>query len=143
MMETRVRVIRSTPDMAWVEPVEAQGCAACQAQSACGVSGLGRLFARRRPVPVPCSDAAVGERLVVRLEEGDLLRAGLLAYLLAAGAAVTGAMLAAAFGLGDGGAVGAAGLGLGAGLLLARLMAGRARLTAHRPDDSATRGASP
>lgn len=123
MIETRVRVVSTGAGLAWVEATEVGGCSTCQSKASCGVSGLGRFFSnRRRPVAVACSaDARPGQELTLAVEEGDLLRAGLLAYLLPALLAVLGASLGDHFWRGDAAGVLGALVGVVLGLVIARL----------------------
>jgi sigma-E factor negative regulatory protein RseC len=132
MIEARVRVIAADERMAWVGASEASGCAACQAQSGCAISGLGKYLSRRRPtLPIARRDAQVGDELLVCVDESELLRAGLFAYLLPALLAVIGAALADALGAGDQAAALAALLGFIAGLLGARFLAPAPRIESH------------
>lgn len=120
MIETKVRVLSASQGMAWVEATEQNGCGACQATSACAISGLGRFFSsRRQPIPV-CSDGAQpGREYIVAIEESDFLKAGLVAYLIPSLLAVVGAGIASANGLGDAWSV----IGMALGSLLGMLLA--------------------
>ncbi|HAF45166.1 MAG: hypothetical protein A2100_02445 [Sideroxydans sp. GWF2_59_14] len=122
MISAPVRVVSSADGIAQVLPTEKSGCGGCASSSSCGVSGLGKYFAHgRKTIAVQC-DAAVraGDELHLSMSEGDLLRAGLLAYLLPTVLALVGAGIAAAFGLGDIGAVLGAANGMALGFLLGR-----------------------
>jgi sigma-E factor negative regulatory protein RseC len=126
VIETKVRVLRTDQGIAWVEPTEHNGCGACQAKSACAVSGLGRLFAnRRQPIAVCADDAHPGQQFTVAMREADYLKVGVVAYLMPTLLAVLGAAIASAGGMGDTGAVLGLGLGLGVGLLFARMVSTR------------------
>jgi sigma-E factor negative regulatory protein RseC len=124
MISAPVRVISIADGKAQVEPTAQSGCGGCASRSVCGVSGLAKYFAGgRQPVEVQCaSGARAGDELQLRMEEGDLLKAGLLAYLLPSLFAVGGAAVATLSGYGDAAAVLGALLGIAAGLLLARLV---------------------
>ena len=125
MIETQARVVSIASGKVWVEASSQQGCAACHSQASCSVSGLGKFFGRNKPpVPVAC-DLAVqpGDSLVLSLAESDLLRAGLLAYLLPTVLSVLGAITASLSGLGDAAAVAAMLAGFAAGLFIARAFA--------------------
>lgn len=144
MIETRARVVSVGNGKAWVEASSQQGCAACHAQSSCGVSGLGKFLGRNKaPVALAC-DLAVqpGDSLVLGLAESDLLRAGLLAYLLPTLLSVLGAIAATLLGLGDAGAVIAMAAGFAAGLAIARLFtrASRIRISRATPSDQPFQG---
>jgi sigma-E factor negative regulatory protein RseC len=120
MIETKVRVLHADDGMAWVEATEQNGCGACQAKSACAVSGLGRFFSsRRRPIPVCADDARPGEQYTVAMREADFLKVGLLAYLMPSLLAVLGASIASAYDMGDAWSVIGMALGFLLGLLLA------------------------
>lgn len=143
MIETRVRIVSADAGMAWVEPTEASGCGACQSKSSCGISGLGRFFSTRRPpVPVSCAGGArAGDELVLSVAEGELLLAGLFAYLLPALLAVLGAVLAGLAWSSDSAAALGALAGLSTGLVFARLLARAPQL---RPaPDPFTQGETP
>jgi sigma-E factor negative regulatory protein RseC len=129
MIEARVRVISATHGMAWVSSSEASGCSACQSQSSCGISGLGKyLSRRRRTMSLAHADARPGDELMLCVDESELLRAGLFAYLLPALLAVIGAALADSAGATDSAAALAALLGFIAGLLVARFLAPTPRI---------------
>lgn len=143
MIETRVHIVAMDYGIAWVEPSEQSGCGGCQAKSSCGVSGLGKYFSRRQqPMPVMCkSSAKAGDELLVAVDETELLKAGLLVYLLPIVLAVLGASLMS--GLGDAAAAAGMALGIVAGLLVARF-AGRApRMQALPLSDSFSSGETP
>jgi sigma-E factor negative regulatory protein RseC len=128
MIETRVRVVSSLNGTAWVTAKHEAGCSACQSKSACGISGLGRFLSNRRPdLPIRQADGQVnakaGDELLVCVDEAELLRAGLFAYLLPAVLAVVFAGVAAVFAFSDAAAAVSALLGLITGLLIARFLA--------------------
>ena len=141
-IETRARVVSLAPGKVWVEASSQQGCAACQSQSTCGASGLGKFFNRNKPPVALACDLAVqpGDSLVLNLAESDLLRAGLLAYLLPALLSVLGALAATHFELGDAAAAAAMAAGFAAGLGIARVFARAPHFHISRPTDSPTPG---
>lgn len=144
MIETRTRVISIASGKVWVEASTEQGCAACHSQSTCGLSGLGKYLNRgRAPVPVSC-DLAVqpGDNLVLNMAESDLLRAGLLAYLLPTVLSVLGAIVATLLGLGDAAAAGSMLGGFAIGLVIARQFARAPRFQFSRtaPSDQPIQG---
>lgn len=131
MIEARVRVVSAGNGIAWVEPTEQSGCGGCQARSACGVGGLSKVLRiGRAPIPVDCGETHPGEELVVSLDEADLLKASLLAYLLPALLAIVGAALLADYG--DLASVIAMLVGALGGLLIARLISRTPRMSARR-----------
>jgi sigma-E factor negative regulatory protein RseC len=141
-IETRARVVSLGHGKVWVEASSQQGCAACHSQSTCGVSGLGKFFNRNKPPVALACDLAVqpGDSLVLNLAGSDLLRAGLLAYLLPALLSVAGAIAATLAGLGDAAAAVAMAAGFAAGLGIARAFSRAPRFHISRPTDSPTPG---
>jgi len=128
MIETRVRVVKTSGAVSFVEATEQGGCGACSTKDSCGISGLGRFFNRkRRPIALACGATRPGQEITVAVSETDLLKVGLWAYLLPVTLAVAGASLAAP--QGDAASVLGAGLGLATGLLLARRFAGAPRIS--------------
>jgi sigma-E factor negative regulatory protein RseC len=151
MIETRVRVVSAADGMAWVAASQESSCGACQSQSTCGISGLGKFLSRRRhdvsiPLPTRQSNAQAGDELLVCVDEAELLRAGLFAYLLPAVLAVAAAAVADASGAGgdfaDIAALLAAMAGFVVGLVAARFLAPTPRIqaltlpAAHSPLDT-------
>jgi sigma-E factor negative regulatory protein RseC len=120
MISTPVRVIAIKDRVAQVEASAQSGCGGCASREACGVSGLGKYFsARRKTIAVPCDGALrAGDEVQLQMDEGDLIKAGLLAYLLPCVLAVSGAALASP--QGDAAAALGAAAGAVTGLLLAR-----------------------
>ena len=140
MIETRVRVVYAGDGMAWVAASQESGCSACQSQSTCGISGLGKFLSRRRPdLPISQEGARAGDELLVCVDESELLRAGLFAYLLPALLAVAAAALADAYGASDLAAALAAALGFIAGLVGARFLAPTPRIQTHSISPSTPR----
>jgi len=122
MISAPVRVVSIADGSAQVEPTAQSGCGGCASKSSCGVSGLGKYFSNnRKAIEVQCdANVRAGDELQLLMSEGDLLKAGLLAYLLPTVLALVGAGVAAAAGLGDVGAVLGAANGMAAGFLLGR-----------------------
>jgi len=122
MISAPVRVLSIADGKAQVAPTAESGCGGCASKSSCGVSGMGKYFSHnRKAIAVPCdANVQVGDELHLSMSEGDLLKAGLLAYLLPTVLALVGAGIAASFGLGDIGAVLGAANGMAAGFLLGR-----------------------
>lgn len=138
MIAAPVRVVSVADGVAHVAPTEKSGCGACASAASCGVSGLGKYFsANRKTVAVQCdANVRAGDELQLDLSEGDLLKAGLLAYLLPSVLALLGAALASAYG--DVGAVlGAAG-GMALGFLLGRWTGWAPRLNVKSEKQFAT-----
>ena len=123
MIETTARVVSSDNGTVMVQPSTQSGCGGCGSRSMCGVSGLGKYFSgNRKSIAVKCdANVRAGDELQLSMSEGDMLKAGLLAYLLPSVLALVGAGVAAAYGWGDAGAVLGAAAGVALGLLLGRL----------------------
>lgn len=122
MISAPVRVISVANGTARVESTGQSGCGACQSRESCGVSGLGKYFSgKRKAIEVQCGgNVRAGDELQLTLSEGDLLKAGILAYLLPCVLALAGAGIATSLGLGDVGAALGAANGMAAGFLLGR-----------------------
>lgn len=122
MIETSARVVSASDGTVMVEPSTQSGCGGCQSRNVCGVSGLGKYFSHnRKAIAVKCdANVRAGDELQLSMSEGDLLKAGLMAYLLPSVLALVGAGVAAAFGLGDVGAMLGAASGMAVGFLLGR-----------------------
>ena len=123
MIETTARVVSTDNGTILVEPSNESGCGGCKSRSVCGVSGLGKYFSgNRKAIEVHCdSNVRTGDELQLSMSEGDMLKSGLLAYLLPSVLALAGAGAGASLGLGDIGAVLGAASGVAVGLLLGRL----------------------
>jgi len=122
MISAPVRVISTADGIAQVEPTAQSGCGGCASRSSCGVSGLGKYFSsHRKTIAVECgTNVRVGDELHLNMREGDLLKAGMLAYLFPSVLALICAGFASSFGLGDVGAAIGAGTGFALGFILAR-----------------------
>ncbi|WP_324779149.1 SoxR reducing system RseC family protein [Thiobacillus sedimenti] len=112
MLEQTAEVIRTAPDGVWVQAVEPSGCGSCEGQG-CSSRRIAELFQRApRHFLVECDLAvAPGDRVVVGIADGSVLRSALRAYGLPLGLMLAGAMLAQAIRPGDGPAL--AGMALG------------------------------
>jgi sigma-E factor negative regulatory protein RseC len=134
MIATSARVIAAHNGIAQVEPTTESGCGGCKSRSSCGVSGLGKYFSSNRKTIEVCCDMSVraGDELQLSMSEGDLLKAGLLVYLLPCVLALIGAGIAASFDLGDVGAALGMVAGFATGFFLARLSGWTPRLIAQR-----------
>lgn len=95
MLETEGVVVRLATDGAFVETSRASSCGTCSSQQSCGTSSMSFLIgAKARPFHVrnPIG-AAVGERVVIGLEESALLRSSLLSYAFPLTLLMAGALL--------------------------------------------------
>jgi sigma-E factor negative regulatory protein RseC len=139
MVEERAVVVRVEADVAHLEIERGRPCGLCGSTRGCGVSLWGRLFgSHARAFTVDnVLGAAVGERVVVGLDESLLLRGALRAYLvnalLVCLGGVCGASLADAPALRDGYAVAGALAGLLLGLAWLRFSSDRGRVGGFRP----------
>ncbi len=132
MIETSARVLFAENGTAQVEPTVQSSCGSCQTRSSCGVSGLGKYFSsNRKAIAVRCAtDIRAGDELQLTMSEGDLLKAGLLAYLLPSVLSLVGAGFASSWG--DGGAVIGMLTGFATGFFLVRLSGWVPELIARR-----------
>jgi sigma-E factor negative regulatory protein RseC len=95
MLETEGVVVKLGADGAYVETSRASSCGTCSSQQSCGTTSLSQLLgSKSRPFRVlnPIG-AAVGERVVIGLEESALLRSTLLSYVLPLALLMAGALL--------------------------------------------------
>lgn len=134
MIETSARVVSAESGVVLVEPATESGCSGCKSRSSCGVSGLGKYFSSTRSaIEIRCDvPVAIGEELQLSMSEGDLLKAGLLAYLLPSVLALVGAGLVTSFGGGDAVAVVGAVAGFCLAFLLTRVTGWTPTLSAHK-----------
>ena len=145
MIETTARVISSDNGTVLIQPSNESGCGGCKSRSVCGVSGLGKYFSNtRKAISVECdANVHAGDELQLSMDEGDLLKAGLMAYLLPSVLALVGAGSVAAYGFGDFAAVlGAAG-GVAVGLLLGRFTGWVPKMIAQRKSENFSKGETP
>lgn len=121
MLEQTAKVIKTATDGVWVQAVEPSGCGTCGGQG-CSSRRIAELFQRKpRQFLVDCDLAlSPGDRIVVGIAEGSVLRSALRAYGLPLGFMLAGALLAQALQPGDGPAVVGMVLGGGLGFLLSR-----------------------
>ena len=106
MLEQTAEVIRTASDGVWVQAVEPSGCGTCGGQG-CSSRRIAELFQRKpRNFLVDCDLAlAPGDRVVVGIAEGSVLKSALRAYGLPLGLMLAGALLAQAIQPGDGAAL--------------------------------------
>ena len=136
MLEQAAKVIKMAPDGVWVQAVEPSGCGTCGGQG-CSSRRIAELFQRKpQHFLVDCDlSLSPGDRIVVGIADGSVLRSALRAYGLPLGLMLAGAVLAQAIFPGDGPALLGMLLGGGLGWLAAR--GGRtARPVVLRRDDN-------
>jgi len=121
MLEQTAEVVRTASDGVWVQAVEPSGCGTCGGQG-CSSRRIAELFQRKpRNFLVDCDLAlAPGDRVVVGIADGSVLRSALRAYGLPLGLMLAGALLAQAALPGDGSALAGMLTGGAAGVLIAR-----------------------
>jgi len=103
MLEQTVEVMKTAPDGIWVRAVEPSGCGTCGGQG-CSSRRIAELFQRKpRLFRVDCDlSLAPGDRAVVGIADGSVLKIALRAYGLPLGLLLAGALLAQAVQPGDG-----------------------------------------
>jgi sigma-E factor negative regulatory protein RseC len=135
LVEGIARVIAVESGLAWLEPEQTTTCGGCASAGLCGAKGIGttasRLERRRFPLPgVP--GLAVGDRVVVGVDERALLKASGTAYALPLavmlGAGAVAQQVANSDGITMAVMVGALGLGLIAARWGARRLSARGQL---------------
>lgn len=84
MIEEQATIIRADGDYAWVEPVQRSACGGCEHASGCGTGVLSQVFGRRKQAVrvINGMNARVGERVIIGIREGVLVRNALLLYLV-------------------------------------------------------------
>lgn len=127
-VEGIARVVRVEGDVAWLEPEQTTSCGGCASASLCGAKGIGsiasRIEARRFALDNPAAGLAVGERVVVGVDDKALIKASLTAYAMPLATALGAGGLAQWAAGSDAITMAATAAGLAAGLLAARLGAG-------------------
>lgn len=127
MIEQSGRVVARGARSCWVVVERTSTCGACAARDGCGErSWQERLGQRLQQIEVPGQHAvAVGDRVVVGVDERALLRASLLVYGLPLVAMALGAGVGGLLGVGDLGVALSAGVGLLVGLLSVKTLSRR------------------
>lgn len=94
MIEELAIVAKIENNEVWVETRATKGCSGCLQKNGCSTSVLDKLI-RKKAVAVDCDiDLKAGDEVLVGIEEGVLIRASLLLYLLPLLAMVLGGGLA-------------------------------------------------
>ncbi|PWC56075.1 SoxR reducing system RseC family protein [Azospirillum sp. TSO22-1] len=126
LSEGLARVVAVEGGRVWLEPETVSGCGGCASAMLCGTkSGNSRRMAAKRFAFPDEHDLRVGDRVVVGVEDGALLRAAATAYALPLLLLFAGGLTAKWSGGGDGPAALAALAGLALGFGLAHLRARR------------------
>lgn len=121
MLEQTAEVVETASNGIWVHAVEPSGCGTCGGQG-CGSRRIAQLFQRKpRNFLVDCDlSLSPGDRVVVGIPHGRVLRSALRAYGVPLGLMLGGALLAQAVQPGDASALAGLVLGGVAGWLAAR-----------------------
>lgn len=134
MLETRVIVMETAPNIAWVQAVQSGSCEQCHGKG-CSSSKLGQLFCskpRQFQVDNPI-DAQVGDEVVVAVVEGTVLRGIGLVYIMPLLLMLAGAALAQQINSTDLFAALGAVIGVVAGFGLAKWLSSRPHLSQTTP----------
>lgn len=83
LIEGLAKVVKVLGPTAWLEPEQTASCGSCSASSACGAKGMGTLASRIESRAFTLDNEVgllVGERVVVGVREGSLVKGALIAY---------------------------------------------------------------
>lgn len=121
MLEQTAEVVRSAADGIWVRAVEPSGCGTCGGHG-CASRRIAELFQRKpRQFLVDCDlSLSPGDRVVIGIPRGSVLRSAARAYGLPLGLMLAGALLAQTLVPGDAAALGGLLIGGAVAWLLAR-----------------------
>lgn len=134
MLETRVIVMETAPNIAWVQALQTSSCDQCNGKG-CGSSKLGQLFCnkpRQFQVDNPIG-AEVGDEVVVAVIEGMVLRGIGIVYVMPLLLMLVGAGLAQQVNPADLSAALGAAIGLIIGFGLAKWLSSRPRTSQTTP----------
>ena len=133
MLEKHARVVHSSGQGIWVEAIEPDGCGVCEGQG-CASRRLAELFQRApRHYPVQSRlSVSPGDKVIVGIPEGSVLRSAIYLYGMPLMLMLGGALLLQLWFPGDAGAATGAVLGVFvAGVLI--VFTGRKRRSASQP----------
>lgn len=124
MIEETVRVTRIEDSSIWIEAGRRSACASCSSRQSCSSGALTEAFSGKN-VEMPVLNPGgllplVGQQVVIGLEEGSLIKASLMLYLLPLIALIVFAVVAQGMGFSEGYQIIAGGGGLIAGFMVAR-----------------------
>ena len=113
MLEQHARVVQSSGQGIWVEAIEPDGCGVCEGQG-CASRRLAELFQRApRQYPVESRlPVSPGDKVIVGIPEGSVLRSAIYLYGMPLLLILGGALLLKGWFPGDAGAVTGAVLGV-------------------------------
>lgn len=131
MLEAEGVIIKIGQEGVFVETSRASACGGCSSKDGCGTSTLSQILGNKASIfkvlnPI---GAALGERVVIGMEEAALLKSSLLVYLLPLGSLLAGAIMGgwlAPVRLQDAYAVGGMLAGLVLGFVALKLIGARA-----------------
>lgn len=82
MIEETAVVAKIEHNQVWVESASKQGCGGCLQKNSCSTSVIDK-FIKKRSIAVDCElDLKAGDEVVIAIDEGMLIKASLLLYLL-------------------------------------------------------------
>jgi sigma-E factor negative regulatory protein RseC len=128
VIEESAQVVALDGEFAWVETQRRSSCGTCSSEKGCSTSAMSKLL-NQKPLRVRVQNplkAAVGDGVVIGLQDSALVRSSLVVYLLPLLAMIAGALVVRAAGGGDGIASLAGLAGLAAGFLGVRTFGRRA-----------------
>lgn len=126
-MLEKATVVSVTDKLAQVKLLGGNACQSCSLQSGCGTGSLGKLLGfKSRPLQIQHSgDLKPGDHIQLEIDDVQVVKAGLLMYLLPVCSMLVIASISSLFGIPDV-LVGISGLlGFVSGLLLVRKLAGK------------------
>ncbi len=134
MLETRVIVMETAPDVAWVQAVSTSSCEQCNGKG-CGSSKLGQLFCskpRQFQVNNPIH-AQIGDEVIVAVVEGSILRSIVQVYVIPLVFLLIGTTLAGRFFTHEGYIAAGGGIGIALGFALAKWQSTRPNACQAQP----------
>lgn len=95
MIEEQATVLHADAQVAYVQALRRSTCGSCEAAPGCGTSLLDRFLGRRPPRLAVANDlgVAAGDKVVIGVPEGAMLRAAAAAYLGPLAGLILGAMI--------------------------------------------------
>ncbi len=130
MTEGTARIVAITGETAWLEAESKSSCGGCKASKGCGVSVLSGVVGNK-PVRFRLRNTfggKVGDRIVIGIPEGALLRASLIAYMLPMVCMIGAALGTIGLGGDDPAAAIAAVGGLALGFVAMKLFSGKLKI---------------
>jgi sigma-E factor negative regulatory protein RseC len=128
VIEESARIVQVEGDFAWVETQRRSSCGTCSSEKGCSTSAMSKLL-NQKPLRVRVHNplgGAVGDSVIIGLQDAALVRSSLVVYLLPLLAMIVGAILVRAMDGGEGVAALAGLAGLSMGFLGVRAFGRRA-----------------